>query len=196
MLHNKLRFEEETHSYFLENQRIPSVTQVLGSVGISDFGNASPEVLERAAAFGTEAHLLTEKYDKDILIKGEEMSGGLFDYLVAWIDFRKDFGVEFIEGGIEKRFFCEGFRYAGTIDRIGKVNGKMTLIDIKTGAATRAHAIQIAAYKNALLEEYPKIDAMCVYLGPRAYKIQTYRGHDYDFNVFLSALNIHNWRSK
>ena len=58
---------------------------------------------------------------------------------------------------IEEQIVSERYRTGGTIDWYGELDGKMTLVDIKTSGNVYAeHVIQVAAYAQILKdEEYP-----------------------------------------
>lgn len=58
---------------------------------------------------------------------------------------------------IEEQIVSERYRTGGTIDWYGELDGKMTLVDIKTSGNVYAeHVIQVAAYAQLLKdEEYP-----------------------------------------
>jgi len=58
---------------------------------------------------------------------------------------------------IEEQLVSERYRAGGTIDWYGELDGKMTLVDIKTSGNVYAeHVIQVAAYAQLLKdEEYP-----------------------------------------
>lgn len=54
---------------------------------------------------------------------------------------------------IEMQLVSERYRVGGTIDWLGRLDGKMTLADIKTsGRIYEEHIIQVAAYKKMLEE--------------------------------------------
>ncbi len=58
---------------------------------------------------------------------------------------------------IEEQLVSERYRVGGTIDWYGELDGRMTLVDIKTSGNVYAeHIIQVAAYAQMLKdEEYP-----------------------------------------
>jgi len=58
---------------------------------------------------------------------------------------------------IEEQIVSERYRVGGTIDWYGELDGKMTLVDIKTSGNIYAeHVIQVAAYARMLQDEdYP-----------------------------------------
>lgn len=60
-----LIFIEETHQYFLDGERLPSVSEI--KEPLTDFSMVKPEVLERASRFGSACHSMVELYLADQL---------------------------------------------------------------------------------------------------------------------------------
>ena len=184
-----LTFVDEKHQYFLDEKPIPSVTQILGLANLYEFVNA--KLMDRASKFGTAVHKATELYDLGRL-DYDSLDAALMPYLEAWIKFLNDTGFK-IEC-IEEKIYSQ-FGYAGTLDRIGYLNGKLTLLDIKTTTSImKTNALQLAAYKNAWQEMHDKtIDQIvCVQLKPLKYSMKKYNDPN-DFMMFLQFLNVYKW---
>lgn len=184
-----ITFDPIKHEYFLNNKKVPSVTQILSS--LNDFSNVSPEVLNHAKDLGTGVHLACELSDRKDLLELPEIYRG---YLRNWNKFLNEMNVEIIEDGIEKIVYSEKLRYAGRIDRLGIVKNKLTIIDIKSGQKNPVFALQLAGYGIALNEMGTKAKSrMTVYLKPEGYKVEEYK-NPADDAIFLSVLNIYNWK--
>ena len=73
------------------------------------------------------------------------------------------------------------YPWAGTADHIMRIDGKMWLIDLKTGKEYRSHELQLTSYKilwdHIYGEELGKIDILAgLYLNSRGkYKIKKYK---------------------
>lgn len=191
----ELLFDETTHTYRYDGQLVPGVTSVLEGVGLSDFSMVPPDILEQAKAFGTEVHRITEKLDRNEDIPtGISEASGL--YLCHYIKFLNDLDVEIID--IEKRVFCEKFLYAGTLDRIAvlkKLSLQPVLFDIKTGQKSISHQVQTAAYEYAYkTDKRQKMDRYTLYLSEDGYKLSEAHASRKDFDVFLAALSVHNFK--
>ena len=152
-----LTFDEDLHEYRLNDRKIPSVTQILASLGFIDDSFFTLESRER----GRKVHKITELYDDDSLDM-ETVDPRLKGYLDAWISFCK--ATSFVPTMIEKRVFNSHLFYAGTLDRKG-VNGKgkSVILDIKSGVPANWHAFQCSAYTlcedaDELLTVYLKED--------------------------------------
>jgi hypothetical protein len=99
-----------------------------------------------AATTGTSLHALTERLDRgqklgripkpfDVDLKAyEQATGG-----IEWTD-------------IETFRVLDGWRVAGTADRVGRINGTLVVADIKTGSIDYPHkmAMQLAIYARSL----------------------------------------------
>ena len=112
--------------------------------------------LNATARVGTLAHYLVEcdltgnKPDLKEYSKEEHQEALIpFKKFKDWINEQKDFEPIFTEKGM----VSEEHKFGGTIDILAKVNGKKTLIDLKTsGRIYDSHKTQLAAYQK-LLEE-------------------------------------------
>ena len=146
-------FDPERHAYTVDGVQVPSVTQCLEGVGVSDFSMVPYERLQYAKDLGTAVHQATEAYDQDDLDFASVGGTVVEPYLCGWNKFRKETG--FIPRLIEHRGVADmnGQRYGFCIDREGDFRGRPTVIDIKTGAVSRSWAIQLAAYEMALFRQ-------------------------------------------
>ena len=194
---DKLTFDELIHQYKYDGAVVPSVTQILKGVGMIDFSNVPSHLLDQACKFGTAAHKATELYDLGTLDEAA-LDLNLRPYLDGWIKFKKDTGFEVVT--IEQMYFSSIYRFAGKPDRIGRIDGVLTIPDIKTSfEISPANAIQLSGYEMLVAESMvikEKIQRMTVLLTPDGnYKIEVYKGKS-DSNIFLAALSVYNWRAK
>lgn len=178
----------------MSNENLPRVTQVLREVGLIDFSNVRQDVMERAQLFGTAVHKATELDDLGTL-NMEILSKPLLPYLEAWRKFRKDYNLKFVRDEIEQHLVSTKWNFQGTPDRIARADN--ILVDIKTSAAVYPSvAIQCAAYAILAEENGTKIKKrFCIQLKEGTYSVTPYNDIS-DKTIFLSALNIYNWRKK
>jgi len=192
-----LFFDQKTHTYYFNGNKVPGVTSVLEGAGISDFSMVPREVLAQAQALGTEVHNLTELSDKKETI-GKEPSDMAMSMLLHYDQFLFDLDVEIVE--IEKKVFCEKYMYAGTLDRVAifkKVSDQPVLFDIKTGQPSMSHQIQTAAYEYAYKKDKrQKMDRYTLYLSSDGYKLSEPYKSRQDFDVFLAALTVYNYKKR
>ncbi len=138
-------FKEDTHEYILGDASVPSVTTIIKAAGCIDEGHFSEEARQR----GTAVHLATRYHDEGTLNE-LTVDKKVFPYLFAYREFRKDTGFMPLE--IERVVYSQSYGYAGTIDRIGVLNDKPVLIDLKTGPYSSWHDMQVTAYRMAAYE--------------------------------------------
>ena len=125
-------FDEGTHTYTLDGVVIPSVTEICAPI---TYGKYPPVgVVQQAAARGTRVHELCALYDMDAL--PDEIETELVGYVKAWAAFCRDYKP--IWAHIELPLYGEidpGQPFAGTLDRIGEIDGLTRVVDIKTTAS-------------------------------------------------------------
>lgn len=123
---SQLIFYDEGHIYELDGVQIPSVSEVCRFLSREVYGNVQQFQLDRAAARGTRIHKLTEALDK----YGEiDADAEALPYIQAYIKFLREHTVEWLE--IEKARYHPDGLYAGTIDRMGMIDGRRGIVDIK-----------------------------------------------------------------
>lgn len=102
------------------------------------------------ANLGTALHSLTEQID---LGKKPPILPGLQADLDAYVSTLAKYGVHILPHFIESVVINDDKEYAGTLDRIVEVDGRMYIADLKTGTdlnySWRAISIQLAAYADA-----------------------------------------------
>jgi len=145
---------EDTNRYYnKEGKAVPRVTEILSSMLHSDRlmiwsnrlgmrGLKYEKELERAANFGTQAHLCIQNY-LETKIKSENNIPFL-GYLL-WESVLADKGITVTPKMIEERLSCDWF--GGTLDALLEVNGNLYLTDFKTSNhVTFKYFLQLAAY--------------------------------------------------
>jgi hypothetical protein len=182
-----LTFDESGHRYYLGGVPMPNVTAVLERAGLIDYsflGARREEYLERGKA----VHLATQRNDEGGLAE-DSVPEQIHGYLEAWRRFRDDF--HFVPSLIEHRVYHPQHRFAGTLDRAGKVrDGTEIILDLKSGVAPAAVRYQLAVYASCLTHPRTR-RRRCVELhGNGTYRVIPYETSDYqrDFHQFLRAL--------
>lgn len=144
-------FDERTHTYTIDGVEVPSVTQIC-SILTADKYSGNQAIIDAARARGTAVHELCEAYDYGT---PEEVPTELAGYVKAWMDFCRDYRPEWLY--IEHQMYSKDFEFAGTCDRIGIIDGKKAIVDIKTTASMdRASKVSLAAqlYGYNVLHNY------------------------------------------
>ena len=187
-----IRFEAETHSYYLGGVKVPSVTEIMARGGMFNFANVDEGVMERAKSFGSAIHLACQFSDLNCLDENL-LDNNLLPYLNAWKKFKKDFKLEFEGENIERVVYSKRLQYAGTEDRKVKVSGKWWLLDIKSSATLApSTGVQLAGYQIAEEEMSGDRIKHCVgvQLKPNGwYSVKTYDKPNHR-EKFLSLLSI------
>ncbi len=141
-----LEFDEPTHTYTFKGKRVPSVTQILGT--LHNFDGVPEGILVAAQERGTAVHLACE-FDDHGDLDESSVDDKIVGYLAAWRKFRTEMRPSWLQ--IEARCFHPALHYAGTVDRVCLIDGVEWVIDIKTSIASHAiWGLQTAAYAQAL----------------------------------------------
>lgn len=122
-----LIFYEKSHIYMVDGERIPCVSDLCRFLHKEIYKDAPVWQMEAAADRGTAVHKATELLDTT---GTAEISSEYAPYLEAYASFLREHSVKWEL--VEHPDYHPGYRYAGTIDRYGKVDGIITLLDIKT----------------------------------------------------------------
>lgn len=113
-----------------------------------------------------------------------------------FLEWEKKSKIEFIHS--EKIVYSKKYKYAGTLDFIGKKGGKIVLGDFKTSSGIWNEMwFQTSGYQQAYLEEFPKekiSHQIIVRLGKDgSFEVKESKPEDYEGNrdAFLAALILH-----
>lgn len=190
---SKLLFNEESHIYTMGGVQLPSVTSIIGKVGLQ--GESKQWYTKSATNRGTQVHNMLEFYDEEALDESN-LDPQLVPYLDGWKKFLDEVQPRFID--IEKPIHHPTLNYAGKIDRFGLIGGEPYIIEIKTGQQAKWHPIQTAAYKEPYrlnsTDPGKRIKRVAVYLTNKAkYKLVPHEKDTDDFTVFVNALRIYRW---
>jgi hypothetical protein len=177
----------DPNKYVVDSYRYVSVTEVLSLSGWARYDKVDPVVLSRAAERGSLVHDATEEVD-DGTFNVEEFREDLIPYIDGYEKFMREHEYEVLESEIV--VFNHKYKYAGQLDRICMLDGKKTLLDIKTSAQRKPEwGLQLAGYEMAYGEELERRVALRVGLG--FYEIDNYN-NDNDYPRFLEAVKIVN----
>lgn len=122
-----LEFYDKGHIYMLGDERIPCVSDLCRFLHKEIYMDAPVWQTEAAADRGTAVHKATELLDTT---GTAEIGSEYAPYLEAYAAFIREHSV--IWELVEHPDFHPAYRFAGTIDRYGMVDGYKTLLDIKT----------------------------------------------------------------
>ncbi len=186
------RFAEEDHSYWLGELRMESVTETLVDAGMIDRRFFTEESRTR----GKYVHTAAEMIDRGTL-DWDALDDTLRPRCEAYAKFCRDANPEILL--TETPMHHPVYFYAGTPDRIVKINGTRMLIDLKTGVPVPATALQLAAYKELIRANGTGFCSKCSALYLRddgSYKLHEYPDHARNLQIFLSALTVARWKKE
>jgi len=187
-----LEYFDEDHEYRIGGARVPSVTTVIGE----HFPFTVPkEKLEFALAFGKAIHRATELHDRGTL-NIETLDPRIVPYLDSWIEFKKQTGCEIVE--IEHRVYDKVLRYAGTLDRVIRLDGNLGVLDLKRPKLDARVGVQLAGYQACYRQTVGPVSLrrwglqLCPHENP-IYRLREYKDKG-DWNIFVACLTLHNWK--
>ena len=131
----KLLFFDDKHKYTLDDEEVPSVSEVTRFISKEIYGQVNQYALDNACDRGTKVHKAIES----ILRYGDcEIEDAVAPYVQGFVKWYKDNGItkdDIID--IEKAYGHSELKYAGTMDLVAMVGGKRTLIDYKTSCTAQ-----------------------------------------------------------
>ena len=192
-------FDPETHRYTVNGEAWPSVTQLLSEFKLVDFSMVPAERLEYKRVLGTRVHAATVLLDKGELDEDHfnESFPECVPYLNAYRKFREIESFEPVHK--EQRYFSKKWKFAGTPDEFGIINGDNYIIDYKCCFQVYpAVSTQLQGYKILLEENIKgiKIKKLLSLLLKKTghYEITEHKDNQ-SKNDFLACLVLH-WRRR
>jgi len=211
-----MTFKQSQRFYNIDGEKYPSVTtilQVIAKPGLMYFyGKHGIEGAEEkkmeAADIGTLAHQTIEKILKgeiiltqqDIqkIIKGDleplsKVEARAEKPVAAFLKWREK--VNFKPIKMELTVYSKKFKYAGTLDAVGFIKDKLSIIDFKTSNKIwPEYALQIAAYKSAYEEMTGErvSSRWIIRLDKKKpfFEAKSFRAHNKDMRAFKHALKL------
>lgn len=132
------RYDELDHAYYLNDQRIPSITQLIEMGGLV---NGKDYFTEESRQRGTEVHALCADWDMRAL-DPLTVTSNRRPYLLAYIAACDALKPEW--EAIEEADVHPDYKFAGRTDRVGRVLGLRSVVEIKSAAKARHHPVQTA----------------------------------------------------
>lgn len=186
-----LTFNEALHEYRYNGAVVPSITHICRFA--YDFGNVPKWTLDAAAERGRRVHECCELHDYGAL--PDELEYNIAPYVRAYITFLRDYR---IKDWLYIEHIMGNATMAGTADRIGYIDGKLCIVDLKTTAslAKRPIMAQLEGYRRLLESEHGlraerlfpvQLKKDGTYTVPRT----DYGRHEYGERLFDSLLTLH-----
>ena len=177
----KPSFEPVGHKYQADDgTELDSVTGIIkGGLGLYQHKRISAK-----AEFGTDVHQTLQYYNEHDLNEST-LAEPLKPYLEQYKDACKEHKIEHLQS--ETMRYEPDLLFAGTIDMICKVDGKMSLIDFKTGKIEPWHGLQLGAYSKLMEREITIEKAYCLYLQADGFQLTEY-DHKQGWQYFLAIM--------
>ena len=176
-----VHFDEATHTYTLDGEVLPSVTQILRSAGMVNTDWCTDFARDRGTAVHAAIHLdIANKLDED------SVDPEVRPYLEQWRQFKKDTGVRVLAS--EKLVWSDAYGYAGTLDLYCQMHGRNFIIDFKSNTMPKSVDAQLGGYSIAMRTAgYAVHDLAALILKPKTYKLACFE-RDVAESEFMSAL--------
>jgi hypothetical protein len=152
---------KEQCGYTIDGDWYPRVTKIVGIkakpalyyyYGEAKSYKAAQEVTERSAVEGTMLH---EAVEGLLLGKTDAIPDEVAPAVRAFQEFAANNHIETSPELVERRIVNRDHRYAGTVDAIARIGGKLGVLDIKTSQSIyRDYNLQTSAYMDALKNEF------------------------------------------
>lgn len=203
----EMTFDEDLHRYYVGGRWVRSVTQVLNLVTGPVYARIPAHVMDYARVRGSNVHGWTElldlgeaepfgptiRADDGTILQADHAE---WPYVQAWLRFRLESG--FHPEIIEQRFHHPRRRYCGTVDRVGLLNRRRIVLEIKTVAQLSAWVgLQTAAYLEAFNHGRPRAEQARERYAVQLRRDGTYRLEQYgdaaDFSVFVAMKQVWDW---
>jgi hypothetical protein len=156
---------KEQCGYTIDEMWFPRVTKIVTIkskpalyryYGAAVSFKAAQDATEQSAKEGTLVHETIES----ILLGGEpEVPEPIAPAVRAAVSFFKTNHIDVTPDRVERRIINRDERYAGTVDAIARIDGKLGVLDIKTSQSIyRDYCLQTSAYMDALKNEFEDLD--------------------------------------
>lgn len=152
---------KEKSGYTIDGVWYPRVTKIVTIkskpalyryYGEAESYKAAQDITEQSAKEGTMIH---EAVEGLLLGKNPEIPPEIAPAVGAFADFFKSNNIQVTPDLVERRIVNYDHRYAGTVDAIALIGGKLGVLDIKTSQAIyRDYNLQTSAYVDALKGQF------------------------------------------
>lgn len=177
---NDLTFDELTHTYFIGDERIPSVSEIMRPLTKPVMDSVPPWRLDKARDRGLRVHQAISDYILFDIIDEEYRK---------WIETFRLFLHENELQVVYSEFMLTDGEYAGTIDLLLKdAKNRLILVDMKaTYAIPKSINTQLGAYSLLLsYNGYEVYKSACLHLKEESY---VYKKIDPDFEKWKELLD-------
>jgi len=154
-----ISFQEDDHIYEVDGEVMPSVSEIIRFIAREVYGDVVQSVLDNAADRGTRVHKATQMLD---VVGDVECDEDIVPYVTAYVQFIKEHKPQWDH--IEKSMFCSTGKFCGTLDRVGELDGKKTIVDIKTSSTIQKvlYGAQLNLYRMMAQENGIEVERLVI----------------------------------
>jgi hypothetical protein len=155
---------KEKAGYTIDGVWYPRVTKIVSIkakpalyyyYGQATSYRAAQDATEQSAKEGTMIHEAVEGF---LLGKNPEVDASIAPAFRAFLEFYDKNNIQVTADLVERRIVNYDHRYAGTVDAIALIGGKLGVLDIKTSQAIyRDYSLQTSAYMDALKNQFKNL---------------------------------------
>jgi hypothetical protein len=141
----------------------PALVKWANNLGLQ--GIDSSKYVDEKAAIGTLAHQMIADYLRSVETDTSEYSKVQIDQaenaVLSFLEWEKTHHIKPIL--VEEPMVSELYKFGGTIDCLGQINGNLCLLDFKTSSGVFPEMmIQVVAYRQLLIEHGHKVDQVTI----------------------------------
>ena len=205
---HELIYDDIAHTYKVNDVKIPSVTRIIDacfeknltnwaiSIGDVEYHRIISEALE----IGNETHKYIEEYILYEMEDGRHLPkiDKAEKSLTAFAKWDAKFEPEYLDA--ERKVYCDRYKYAGTVDAVAKINGRVCVIDFKTSKKIyKPYHLQVAAYAQAIkridgLRQWPLGIILRLDKLTGEYEQKVFEPKDH-MSTFIKCLELRQWSS-
>ncbi|MEK9173557.1 MAG: hypothetical protein AAB594_03245 [Patescibacteria group bacterium] len=156
---------KEKNGYDIDGVWYPRVTKIVDIkakpalyrfyAGVKNFAEGE-SVKNKSASEGTAVH---EAVEAILLGREPKVDSKIQPAIKSFQEFINQKNIHVSEEFVEKRVVNHNHRYAGTVDAVAFIDGKLGVLDIKTSQAIyRDYNLQTSAYMDALKDEFTGLE--------------------------------------
>ena len=152
-----IEYIDQEHVYLYNGEIIPSVTKILSFIFPDKYKGIPEYILKSKATYGSKIHEAIEKFESEgIIEKLDYIQEASFN---QYLRLKKENQIEVID---QEQIIHYKDIYAGRYDMSCKVNGKYSLIDIKTTAELDVEYLswQLSLYDYPNKKRHDKLMAL------------------------------------
>lgn len=183
----QFHYDEETRIHRVGIRVIPSVTQCLLIAGITGDFLPGEKYLHRGKA----VHKATELLDRGTL-DWSTVADEYLPYVRGYQEFLKTSNAQVREN--ELVLYSGHYQFCGRIDRVMWINGKLSIVDIKTGKSPEWAGLQTAGYALLYSNQPQSLQRYSLELpGDGRYNLKPHTDPG-DLNTFIGTLAVAHWK--